>query len=79
MFKIQKLIKSHKYSRVSSRRGGRLANFGQNNKRGGYNKRGDWQKSQKLINGEAGKNKAVRNFIEIKSSNYLVKISTKRT
>ena len=66
MFKIQKLIKIHKYSRVSSRRGG-------------YNKRGDWQKSQKLINGEAGKNKAVRNFIEIKSSNYLVKISTKRT
>ena len=31
------------------------------------------------INGEAGKNTAIRNFIEIKSSNDLVKISTKRT
>ena len=31
------------------------------------------------INGEADKNKAIRNFIEIKSSNNLVKISTKRT
>ena len=57
----------------------RLANFGQNNKRGGR------QKSPKLINGEvginghAGKNTAIRNFIEIKSSNDLVKISTKRT
>ena len=39
MFKIQKLIKSHKYSRVSSRRGGR-------------NKRGGWQISAKIINGE---------------------------
>ena len=45
---------------------GRLANFGQNNKRGG------WQKSPKLINNEAGingkvgKNTANRNFIEIK-------------
>ena len=58
---------------------GRLANFGQNSKRGG------WQKSPTLINGEvgingdAGKNTAIRNFIEIKSSNDLVKISTKRT
>ena len=52
---------------------GRLANFDQNNKRGG------WQKSPKLINGEAGKNTAIKNFIEIKSSNDLVKISTKRT
>ena len=43
MFKIQKLIKSHKYSRVSSRRGGR-------------NKRGGWQISAKIINGEVGKN-----------------------
>ena len=31
------------------------------------------------INEETGKNTAVRNFIEIKSSNDLVKISTKRT
>ena len=44
----------------------RLANFGQNNKRGGR------QKSPKLINGEvginghAGKNTTIRNFIEIK-------------
>ena len=58
---------------------GRLANFDQNNKRGG------WQKSPKLINGEvgiygeAGKNTAIKTFIEIKSSNDLVKISTKRT
>ena len=64
---------------------GRLANFSQNNKRGGRNKRGGWQKSPKLINedveinGEAGKNTAIRNFIEIKSSNDLVKISTKKT
>ena len=72
-----------KYSRVSNGRGRRnkrrLANFAQNNKRGG------WQISPKLINGEAGingetgKNTAIRNFIEIKSSNDLVKISTKRT
>ena len=31
------------------------------------------------INGEAGKNTATRNFIEIKSSSDLVKISRKRT
>ena len=31
------------------------------------------------INGEAGKNTTIRNFIEIKSSNDLVKISTKIT
>ena len=54
----------------------------QNDKRGGCNKRGGWQKSPKIINkeaginGEAGKNTAIRNFIEIKSSNVLVKIST---
>ena len=53
---------------------GRLANFGQNNKQGGCNKQEGWQKSPKLINGdvgingEAGKNTAIRNFIEIKSS-----------
>ena len=58
---------------------GRLANFDQNNKRVG------WQKSPKLINrevgiyGEDGKNTAIKNFIEIISSNDLVKISTKRT
>ena len=66
-----------KYSPVSNRRG-RLANFGQNNKRGGCNKQGGWQKSPKLINGEASKNTAIRNFIEIRSSNDLVKISTKK-
>ena len=32
-----------------------------------------------LIKGEAGKNTAIRNFIEVKSSNDLVKISIKRT
>ena len=64
---------------------GRLANFGQNNKGGGCNKRGGWQKSPKLINGEvgineeAGKNTAIRNLIEIKSSNDLVKIPIKGT
>ena len=58
---------------------GRLANLGQNNKRGG------WQKSQRLINEEVGikgeirKDTAIRNFIERKSSNDLVKISTKIT
>ena len=31
------------------------------------------------INGEAGKNTVIRNFIEIKLSNNLKKISTKRT
>ena len=31
------------------------------------------------INGEAGKNTAIRNFIEIKSSNDLVKVSIKGT
>ena len=36
-------------------------------------KRGGWN------NGEAGKNTAIRNFIEIKSSNDLLKIPTKRT
>ena len=52
---------------------------------GGRNKWGGWQKSSKLINGEvgingkAGKNIAIRNFIEIKSSNDLAKTSTKIT
>ena len=64
---------------------GRPANFGQNNKWGGCNKRGGWQKSPKLINRDfeinegAGKNTAIRTFIEIKASNDLVIISTKRT
>ena len=64
---------------------GEAGNFGQYNKLGGCNKRGGWQKSPNLINrevgiyGEAGKNIAIRNFIELKSSNDLVKISTKRT
>ena len=50
---------------------------------GWCNKPGGWQKYRKLINGEdginreAGKNTAIRNFIEIKSSDNLVKISTK--
>ena len=63
----------------------KVINFGQNNKRGGNNKRGSWQKSSKLINrevginGEAGKNTAIRYFIEIKTSNDLVKISAKIT
>ena len=58
--------------------------FAKNNKRRGCNQRGSWQKSLKLkngeveINGEAGKNTAIRNFIEIKSSKNLVEISTKR-
>ena len=66
------------YSWVSNRRRGQ-------NKWGGCNKWGGWQKSPKLINrevginGEAGKNTAIRNLTEIKSSNDLVKISTKRT
>ena len=34
-------------------------------------------KEEVRINGEAGKNTAIRNFIEIKPSNVLVKISTK--
>ena len=64
---------------------GRLTNFSQNNKLGGWSKQGGWQKSPKLINEkveinrESGKNTAIRNLIEIKSSNDLVKISTKRT
>ena len=41
------------------------------------NKRVGWQKSPNLINGEAGKNTAIKNVIEIKSSNDLVKISNK--
>ena len=64
---------------------GELANFSQNNKRGGCNRRGGWQKSTKLINGEVGingwacKNTEIGRFVEIKSLNDLVKISTKRT
>ena len=58
----------------------RLANFGQNKKRGGCNEQRGWQKSPKLINediginGETGKKTAIRKFIEIKSLNNLVKI-----
>ena len=54
------------------------------NRRGGWNKWGGWQILVKIINGEGaingetGKNTAIRNFIEIKLSNDLVKISTKR-
>ena len=53
-----------------------LTNF--SNRSGGWNKREHWQISAKIINGEvgingeAGKNTATRNFIEIKSSNDLV-------
>ena len=73
------------YYRVSNRRG-RQNNQGgwqiQNNIPGRWNKQGGSQKSPKVINrevginGEAGKNTAIRNFIEIKSSSDLVKIST---
>ena len=55
------------------------------NRRGGQNIWGGWQILAKIINREvgvnreAGKNTAIRNFIEIKPSNDLVKISTKRT
>ena len=71
------------------------------NRRGGWNKKGSWQISTKIINGkgaineELGKNLQgykrggwnirevgkleIRKFIEIKSSNDLVEISTKRT
>ena len=51
------------YSRVSNTRGGR-------NKRGEGGGGGG--------GGGGGKNTAIRNFIEMKSSNDLVKISTKR-
>ena len=77
------------YSRVSNKRGqgegegqnkrGDWQILAQNNKRGGCNKRGGWQKFPKLINREARKNTEIRNFTEIKSSNDLVKISTKGT
>ena len=83
------------YSRVSNRKGqgegegqnkrGGLQITVSNNKQGGWNKRGGWQKFPKLINreleinGEAGKNTAIRNFTETKSSNDLGKILTKRT
>ena len=56
----------------------RLASFGQNNKGGGCNKWEGWQKCAQLIIAEVRKNTAIRNFTEIKSSNNLVKISTKR-
>ena len=62
---------------------GDVGKFRPNDKRGVCNKRGGCQKSPKLtngevgINGEAGENRTIRNFIEIKSSNDLVKISTK--
>ena len=51
----------------------RLGNFGQNNQ-GGRNKQEGWQKFPKWINseigisGKAGKNPAIKNFIEIKPS-----------
>ena len=69
------LFSSKKYSRVSNRRRSR-------------NKRGGWQISAIIINGEGaineevginedtGQNTAIRSFIEIKSSSDLVKIST---
>ena len=56
---------------------GRLANFGQNSKQGGR------QKSPKLTNGEvgvneeAGKNAAIRNFIEINHQTILWKYQQK--
>ena len=69
------LFSYKKYSRVSNRRRGR-------------NKRGGWQISAIIrngegaingevgINGDTGQNTAIRNFIETKSSSDLVKIST---
>ena len=54
------------------------------NRRGGRNKQGSSQILAKIINGksainrEAGKNTAIRHFIEIKSRNDLLKISTKK-
>ena len=69
------LLSYEKYSRVSNRRRGR-------------NKREGWQISAIIINGEGAingevginqetdQNTAIRNFIEIKSSSDLVKIST---
>ena len=53
------------------------------NRREGRNKRAGWQISAKIINGESaingkvGRNAAIRNFIEIKSSKDFVKIPTK--
>ena len=43
------------------------------------NKEGALINGEVGINGEAGKNTAIKNFTEIKSSKYLVKISSKRT
>ena len=54
------------------------------NRRGGRNKQGSSQILAKIINGksainrEAGKNTAIRHFIEIKSRHDLLKISTKK-
>ena len=47
------------------------------NRRGGWNKWEGWQILVKIINGGTGKNTAIRNFIEIKLSNDLMKILTK--
>ena len=44
------------------------------NRSGGWNKRGGLQISAKIKNEKAGKNAAIRNFIDIKSPNDLVKI-----
>ena len=77
---FDRLIYLRFYSRISNRRGGRK-------KRGGWQIlakiiNGGWQKSPKLmnmevgLNEEAGKSTAIRNFIEMRSSNDLVKIST---
>ena len=64
------------YSRVSNRKKGRE----------GSRINGETRKFQHkmingegAINGEVDKNTAIRNFIEIKSSNDLVEISAKRT
>ena len=78
------------YSWVSNRRGVEKQNkwrdrriSAQNDKRGRCNKLGSWQKSPQLINkeiginGEAGKNTAIRNFIEIKSSTIFWKYQQK--
>ena len=91
-FQQKNLIFFHRktYSWVSNKRGGQNKQRSWQiltkitNGEGAIN-REVGKKSPKLIHGEVGisgptgKNTAIRNFIEIKPSNNLVKISTKRT
>ena len=64
------------YSRVSNRKKGREGSR-INGETGKF--RHKMINGNGAINGEVDKNTAIRNFIEIKSSNDFVKISTKRT